>query len=95
MAAFRPPRERIDRLAVMLEAALKRSPAVTLNKPAEARAVFSNHVTESLRIEQEIEQETMAMLQKHGQAIYQQNADFQKLLNEGKRVIAKKRGFVL
>ncbi|MCC6546087.1 DUF507 family protein [Candidatus Sumerlaeota bacterium] len=95
MAAFRPPRERIDRLAVMVEAALKQSAAVTLKKPAEGRAIFSNALAENLRIEHDIEQETLATLQKHGQAIYQQNADFQALLNQGKKVIAKKRGFVL
>lgn len=95
MAGFRPPRERIDRLATMLEAALKQSAALALKNPAGARAIFSNALVENLRIEQEIEQETLATLQKHGQAIYQQNADFQNLLNQGKRVIAKKRGFVL
>jgi hypothetical protein len=95
MPPFRVPKERIDRLAGVLAESLAHSPALTLKNPSEAKALFRNMLTENLRIEHEIEEEVMATLQKHGQAIYQQKADFQKLLTEGKRVIAKKRNFVL
>lgn len=95
MPPFRPPKEHISRLASQVLAAMQKSPAVEVRNPEAVKSIFCNLLEENLREENAIEEEALEVLRRHGQEIYEQKADFQKLLIEGKKVIAKRRNFVL
>jgi hypothetical protein len=95
MAAFRPPKEHLDFLAKELIAELKKNPAIELKKPEEAAAILRTVLAEDLAAEHALEEEALAMLREHGQAINSANANFSKMLQEGKKILAKKKGFTL
>ena len=95
MSTFRLPKERIDQLADQVASALGTFPGVQLKNAEEAKTIFRLALAENLREEHEIEQEALALLKQHGQEIYAANADFQKMLQDGKKILAKKKGFVL
>lgn len=95
MPAFRPPKERIDALAVQAVATMEANPRLQVKNAAEARALLRLRLTADLEEEHAIEEEVFRMLQQHGQKIYQENADFQKMLQDGKKILAKKKGFTL
>lgn len=95
MPAFRPPKERIDTLAVQAIANMEANPRIQVKNPAEARALFRLRLTADLEEEHAIEEEVFRMLQEHGQKIYAENADFQRMLQDGKKIVAKKKGFTL
>ena len=95
MPPFRPPKERIDSLVNRIEVEIARAEGLEVAKPADLRAIVRTTLTENLQQEHDIEQEAMEMLRAHGQQIYEQNADFQNMLQEGKKILAKKKGFTL
>ncbi|HYF55024.1 MAG TPA: DUF507 family protein [Salinarimonas sp.] len=92
---FRPPKERIDRLAAQLLSELQKAPGVQVKNAEAVKAVFRAVLVQNLQEEYAIEEEATALLRQHGQQIYEANADFQKMLQEGKKVLAKKKGFIL
>jgi len=95
MATYRPPRERIDQLAARVAEALATAPGVTVVRAPDVQAIFRAAVVENLQEEHAIEEEAEAMVRKHGQEIYEQNADFHKMIVEGKRILARKKNFTL
>jgi hypothetical protein len=95
MTTFHPPRERLDSLAERIVQQLGAAPAVTVKNPEGVRAVVRALLADNLREEHELEQEVLETLRRHGQAIYEQNADFQKMFHDGKKILAKKKGFTL
>lgn len=95
MAPFRPPNDRLDIISKRILEALDKASMAEVVNPEEVRHIVRNLMTENLREEYEIEQEVMETLRKHGQKIYEQNADFQKMLYEGKKILAKKKNFTL
>lgn len=95
MPPFRPPRERIDQMAQGVLKTLQESSAIQVKKPEEVLAVFRALLTENLQQEHALEEEVFATLKAHGQQIYEHNADFQKMLLEGKKILAKKKSFTL
>jgi len=58
-------------------------------------SVVRHRVLENLSLEQEIEEEAKAKLEPHKAQILREGADYAKMLQEGKRQIAKKRGVVI
>ncbi len=95
MNAFQPPKERLTDLTMRVLTALNNAPEVELADPKGAAVSFRTALVENLRQEHELEQEVFETLKKHGQQIYEENADFYKMLQEGKRMLAKKKGFTL
>ncbi|CAN5203418.1 hypothetical protein BH09SUM1_BH09SUM1_26000 [soil metagenome] len=95
MPPFRPPRERLDAIAAQALAALAKSPGAEIRDAEAAKAIIRSVLTENLRAEHALEEEVLALLHQHGQEIYEQNASFQKLFTEGKKTLAKKKGFTL
>lgn len=93
--AFRPPKERIDAIAAQVLKALQEANGIDVVNPNETVAIFRGALTRNLQDEHEIEEEVMATLRQHGQQIYEQDADFQKMLYEGKKIIARKKNFKL
>lgn len=92
---FRPPRERLEQLADRVLEALEKAGDLEVLDADSVRAVVKGTLVENLREEFELEREAFEMLRSHGQKIYEQNADFQKMLLEGKKILAKKRNFTL
>ena len=95
MAAFRPPKERINSLAEQVLAELEENARIEVKKPDEVKAAVRKVITENLREEHELDEEVMQTLRSHGQKIYEKDADFQKLFKEGKKILAKKKNFPL
>lgn len=82
----------------MAEAALRAlqgSSALQVKNPQEVLAVFRTILTDNLREEHALEEEVFETLKAHGQQIYEHNADFQAMLLEGKKILAKKKNFTL
>lgn len=95
MPIQQPRKERLQGLAGLFMKELEKSVGVEVRNPAMTRAIFVNTIEESLREEEELEREVLATLRKHGQQIYKENADFQRMLRDGKKILARKKGFVL
>lgn len=95
MPPFRPPTARIDALATHVAAEIARAPGLTVKNPDKVRGIFRNQLAENLREGHAIEEEAMTMLRSHGQEIFAANADFPKMLADGIKILAKKKGFVL
>ncbi len=95
MAFQQPRKERIQGLSNLFMQELEKARGVEITDANKARAVFVNTILESLREEEQLEKEVEETLRRHGQKIYEKGADFQKMLHDGKRILAKKRGFVL
>ncbi len=95
MAFQQPRKERIQGLANLFVQELEKGRGVEIKDAGKVRAIFVNTILENLRQEEELEKEVAGTLRKHGQQIYEKGADFQKMLQDGKRILAKKRGFVL
>ena len=92
---YHPPKERLDALAERLVEQLENTHGIDVRKPEEVKSIFKALLAENLREEHELEQEVMETLRAHGQQIYEQNADFQRMFFEGKKILAKKKGFTL
>lgn len=95
MALSRLPKERIDFLTDQLVAVLEKNPDFEVLNANEVRAAFRSHLTKNLQDEIDLEAEVLDMLREHGQAIYEQNADFQAMFRKGKQMLAKKKRFTL
>lgn len=93
--SFHLPKERVDAIANQVVAALEKSAGVEVRNPDGIRAAVRAVMTENLRQEYELEQEVLAMLRQHGQEIFESKADFHKMFQDGKRILAKKKGFTL
>jgi hypothetical protein len=88
-------RERLDKLADQVVEAIRKTPGAEVLDENAVRACFRAVVGADLLEEARIEKEAAELLRAHGQQIYEQNADFHKMLQEGKRILAKKQGFTL
>ena len=95
MATFRPPKERIESLIDKVMEALKQSTSYEITGESEARGIIRNVITENLREEYELEVEVEETLRNHAQTIYTEKADFGTMMLEGKKRLAKKKGFIL
>ncbi len=95
MPPFRPPKEQIDSIARRVLDALKEAPGVEVVNDAEVLAAVRTVLLENLKAEHALEEEVLEMLKQHGQKIYEENADFQRMLIDGKKILAKKKGFTL
>ncbi len=95
MPPFRPPKERIDAIAERVVQELSQAHGIEVVNPGEVRAIVRGTLTDNLREEHDLEQEVMETLHRHGQQIYEENADFQRMLHDGKKILAKKKGFTL
>lgn len=95
MPPLRLPKERIDSLVDRISGQIAKVPGITVSNPAELRAIVRAALVADIQAEYDLEQEVIKTLQAHGQKIYEQNADFQKMLQEGKKILAKQRGFTL
>lgn len=92
---FQPPKARIESLVNQVLQELQKHPNFDVADPNTVRAAVRGALTDSLRAEWELEQEVLETLQKHGQIIYKENADFHKMLQDGKKMLARKKGFTL
>ena len=88
-------RQKLDFLAQRVLDAMAKSAGTQIRDPEAVKAVIRNGIVQNLAEEEKLEAEVMETVRSHGQQIYEANADFQKLLQEGKKILAKKKGFVL
>lgn len=84
----------IDFMAFAVLQSMKRSPLVEVKNPNMVATIVRRSLVENLRMEEEIEREAEEMLKPHRQRILQEGADYQGMLREGKKTLAKKKGFV-
>ena len=92
---MRLSRNHVDYMAFLVFKALQNHPNVTVEDPDAIVGIARHRILEDLAAEQEIEEEAKAKLEPHKAQILREGADYAKMLQEGKRQIAKKRGFVL
>lgn len=90
-----PPKERIDALANRVLEDLKNTPRIEVEKAGEAKAIFRARLIDNLAEERKLEEEVLETLRAHGQKLYEQDVDFQKMFHEGKKMLARKKGFTL
>lgn len=95
MPPYQVPKARVDSIVEQVIKALKASDGFEVLKEPEARAAIRNAILQSFRAEHELEQEVLETLRAHGQAIDREGADFSKLLQDGKKILARKKGIVL
>jgi hypothetical protein len=88
-------RERLDSIAQRVLEALQKTPGATVLNPEGVKSVVRAMIVNNLAEEDALEKEVIEMLRAHGQKIFEANADFQKMIMEGKKVLAKKKGFTL
>ncbi|MBI5155467.1 DUF507 family protein [Candidatus Poribacteria bacterium] len=92
---MRLTRNHLDYMAFLVLKALKANPGVTVLDADQVVAVIRREITGNLRAEEEIEREAIATLAPHRQRILSEGADYQKLIRDGKRALARKRGIVV
>ncbi|MBI1289905.1 DUF507 family protein [bacterium] len=88
-------RAKLDFLAQRVVDAMAKSAGTEIRDAEAIKSVVRNAIVQNLADEERIEAEVMETLRAHGQQIFEANADFQKMLAEGKKILAKKKGFVL
>ncbi len=92
---MRLSRNHIDYMAFLVYKGLKDHPNVDLLNPDGAVSIVRRRMIENLKLEDEIEAEAERMLAPHKAEILRTGADYGKMLAEGKRTLAKKRGVVI
>ncbi|MDK2972870.1 MAG: hypothetical protein PWP23_2625 [Candidatus Sumerlaeota bacterium] len=88
-------RKHLDYLTFQIYRTLKENPRVPILNADLTVAVIRSQIVENLRIEQELEKEAEAMLKSHRREIIEQGADYRKLVREGMKTLARKKGFTL
>lgn len=85
----------IEELAIAVTVSLSKEPGVVLKDPEGVRGAVRAILRATEAEEKTIEAEAERLLRVHGGAIYREGADFAKMLEDGKKIIAKKKGFPL
>lgn len=85
----------VDYMAFLVLKALKGNPHIGLRSPDGAVAIARTELLASLREEEELEKEALRMLAPHKERILREGGDFNRMLREGVRALAKKKGIVL
>lgn len=88
-------RNRLDYMAFLVYRALKEHPNVTLRSPDAAVAIARRVLAENARQERELEKEAEAMLAGHRAEILRSQGDYRRMVQEGMRMLARKRGIPL
>lgn len=92
---MRMSRLHLDYLAFLVHKALKENKHIAVNDADAVVAIVRQTITENLKAEDEIEREAVASLEAHRNQILTSGADYQKMVRETKKMIARKRGLVL
>lgn len=92
---MRLSKNHIDYMAFLVLRSLKENPGTTVRNPDGVVSAVRRRIVENLKIEQEIEEEAKRMLEPHKAEIIRKGADYPKMLADGKKTLAKKRGFVI
>lgn len=85
----------IKELADAVVATLRKDPALKMTSEEEVRGAVRAVLRAVETEERAIEAEAEKTLRAHGSAILKEGADFAKMLENAKRIIAKKKGFPL
>jgi hypothetical protein len=85
----------VDYLAFLIYKAMKDSPHITINNPDAIVSTAHARIIENLKLEDELEKEALATLAKHRQQILGNDADYQKMVREAVKILARKRGAVI
>ncbi|MEQ8820750.1 MAG: DUF507 family protein [Sumerlaeia bacterium] len=86
---------RMNSLSVLALRALKDSPHVDLRDADAVVAAVRRALQNNLREEDELEKQAEEMLAKHKTEILRTGGDYRRMVLEGKKTLAKKKGFVL
>jgi hypothetical protein len=92
---MRLSQNQIDYTAFLVVKAFKASPHITLHSADAVVAAVRTRLIENLRLEEELEREAAQTLSRHRQQILSGDADYQKMLREAVRILARKRGEVI
>lgn len=89
------PDPEIEELARAVEAALAKESTVTIANSEAVRGAVRSILRRLNAEEKAIEVEAEKLLRSRGREIVQQGADFNRMLDEAKRILAKQKGFPL
>ncbi len=92
---MRLSKNHLDYMAFLVYKGLKEHPNVKLLDADKTVSIVRRRMIENLKMEEELEEEAERMLAPHRAEIIRTGADYGKMLAEGKRTLAKKRGFVI
>ncbi|MCB2156046.1 DUF507 family protein [bacterium] len=84
----------VDYIAFLVHQGMRQHPNVTVKDPNAVVTTVRRLLVENLQMEAQIEREAEEMLKPHRQQILREGADYQAMLREGKKTLAKKKGFV-
>lgn len=85
----------IEELAIAVTVSLSKEPGVVLKDPEGVRGSVRAILRATEAEEKNITAEAERLLRAHGGTIFHAGADFAKMLEDGKKIIAKKKGFPL
>ncbi len=85
----------IDYLSFLVYKAMKESPHIDVKNPDAVVSSVRARIIENLRLEDELEKEALATLSKHRQEILSGDADYQRMVREAVKILARKRGAVV
>ena len=85
----------IDYMAFLVYKAMKDSPHIAVHNADAVVSTVRARIVENLKLEDELEKEALEMLSKHRQQILSGEADYQKMVREAVKILAKKRGAVV
>lgn len=95
MRPFPMNKQDVEHMAEEILAAMKVAPPIGVADTETVRQCVRRVVAENLAQEKEIEAEAERLVRGLGRAVIDADADFQKLVRESKRLLARKKGFPL
>jgi len=88
-------RQRLDYMAFVVYRAIKENPLIEVRKPDAVVGAVRRVVAENVRQEAELEKEAEAALRAHRSEILRSDADYRRMIRDGARILAKKKGIPL
>jgi len=88
-------RNHVDFIAFLVYKRLKEHPRVEVLNADAVVNITRGKILENLQAEAELEREAEQLLQNHRADILQQGADYRRMVREGARTLARKRGIVI
>ena len=92
---MRLPKNHVDYIAFLVYKTLKENPRIELSKPDAVVGIVRHELSENLRQEEQLLREAEELLAPHRAEILRTGADYRKMVNDGVKKLARKKGFVL
>jgi hypothetical protein len=92
---MRLSRNHVDYIAFLVHREMKANKRVVVKNPDLLVSIIRTELLANLQAEVELEREATEMVNAHRREVLQGGADYRRLVDEGKRVLARKRGIVI